>query len=621
MSRILTSLLLCAFLLCHIPVNAQSTSEKVEPPFWWVGMEADTLQLMIHGEDVGNAKWSVEGSGARLLTQHKATSEDYVFLDVDLRLAQSGVVRICPSDQSNVELQCVDYELKERDASRAGIKGFDQSDALYLITPDRFVNGDARNDESPELEDTLNRSEPYGRHGGDIAGIINSLDYISDMGFTAIWLNPILENAMPHASYHGYATTDYYNVDSRYGSNEEYRNLVDSASARGVKIIMDMIANHCGLHHWWMEDPPFDNWINHQSDTYQQTSHRKETLLDPYVSPQDRARMTDGWFVPDMPDLNQKNRFMATYLIQNSIWWIEYAGISGIRQDTYSYPDRDFMGRWTCAIQREYPDFRIVGEEWTTDPATVAFWLEGNDDASSRYGFTSCLSSQMDFPLCLSMHRALTQEESWATGLIEIYQSLAQDHHYPSAEDLVIFPDNHDMSRIFTTVNEDYSRYQMALTLTATLRGIPQIYYGTEILMSNPGTDSHGVIRSDFPGGWPGDEKDALSGKGLSVAEKQAQDWVKKLFSWRRGHSTIHHGKLMHYVPEDNVYVYFRYDDNHSIMVVINKNEKPFTLELDRFAERILKRATPRIITSSSSCTIDDDQLHMEGPGGYIIEY
>ncbi len=619
-SRALHILYICLLVTAMTDLAAQQQELIVEPPYWWVGMEMDTIQIMIHGPQVGQRSWSISSDKVDLLEQHKADSDNYVFLDVALVASAPGSFDICPT-ASDGQLDCISYELRARRAGAAEIQGFDQSDALYLITPDRFANGDPRNDEFADMADSLHRAEPYGRHGGDIAGITEHLDYIGEMGFTAIWLNPVLENDMPHASYHGYATTDYYRVDPRYGSNDEYRDMVSQARNMGIKVIMDQIANHCGSEHWWMRDPPFEDWLNHQTGPYQQTSHRKATLLDPYRSQIDRTTMTDGWFVPTMPDLNQRNPYMARYLIQNSIWWIEDSGISGIRQDTYSYPDRDFMGRWTCAIYKEYPGFTIVGEEWTDDPSTIAFWMRDNKIARDKFDFHSCLSHQMDFPVCMSMHAALTEDEGWNTGLIQIYETLAQDHLYPHPADLVIFPDNHDMTRIFTKVNEDYTSYQMALVLTATLRGVPQVYYGTEILMSHPGTESHGVIRSDFPGGWRGDSRDAFSGKGLSETESTAQEWVRQLFTWRKSHPTIHHGQLMHYVPKDGVYVYFRYDDDHTVMVVINKNEEPYSLDLNRFSERLASQGTPEIVIQSASCTVGADHMILDGPGAYILEY
>ncbi len=593
---VIYSLLLISVVACDGPKHLAEADpkliERVEPPNWWSGMQDQNLQLMLRGENLQQYRWSVKAVNAKLMSTHEADNPNYVFMDLDLQDEPAGEIQICyeaigPTSAKESNQMCIAYPIRERSASSAGRQGFDQTDVLYLITPDRFANGDPSNDELIGYPDTLNRNEDYGRHGGDIKGIIDRLDYIKDMGFTAVWLNPVLENNMPHASYHGYATTDYYKVDPRFGSNEEYRDLCHIADEKGIKIIMDMIANHCGSLHWWMDDLPFDDWLNYQGEEYQNTNHRKSTLLDPYVSALDRKEMVDGWFVPTMPDLNQRNPFMAKYLIQNSIWWIEYSGITGIRQDTYSYPDRNFMSDWTCAIQREYPNFSIVGEEWTDDPATVAYWQQ---DKVNGDGYSSCLKSQMDFPFCMKMHEALRNEEEWGKGLIELYTTLAQDFHYSHPEDLVIFPDNHDMSRIFTQVGEDYELFRMACVLSATMRGIPQFYYGTEILMANPGTESHGVIRSDFPGGWDADVEDAFDldadADVLSThaRSREAQAFLRELLHWRASRPVVHHGKLMHFVPKDGVYVYFRYDETDMVMVVLNKGEQQ-SLDLMRFSE------------------------------------
>ncbi|NNE26594.1 MAG: alpha-amylase, partial [Saprospiraceae bacterium] len=342
--------------------------------------------------------------------------------------------------------------------------------------------------------------------------------------------------------------------------------------------------NHCGHKHWWMDDLPFDDWINFQQEGYINTNHRKTTLVDPYVAESDRELLTNGWFVEQMPDLNQRNPYMATYLIQNSIWWIEYADLTGIRQDTYSYPFRKFMTDWTCAIKNEYPDFNIVGEEWVEEPAIIAYWQEGK---INHDGYVSCLPSLMDFPLCFTVHKALNEEEQWGKGLTRLYEILGMDFLYADPDNLVIFPDNHDMSRIFTQVNEDYDLFKIAIAYFLTTRGIPQIYYGTEILMANPGTDSHGVIRSDFPGGWSNDTINAFTQKGLAANQIEAQNWMKTILNWRKNASVIHDGKMMHYEPRDGVYVYFRYDASNTVMVVINKNDDVSSLDLERFDERL----------------------------------
>ncbi len=560
-----------------------SQLDRVEPPFWWRGMNNNFLQIMAYGENIAKTDISIDSDVVTLQAIHQMSNPNYVFIDV---VVADG------SDPSSFKIDFqgdnsiihYDYELRERKEGSANRRGFTNSDVMYLITPDRFANGDPNNDEVDGMIEGVNRAEDFGRHGGDIEGIRQHLDYIKDMGFTAVWLNPVLENNQEKYSYHGYSTTDYYKVDPRFGTNQEYAQMSAEADAMGIKMIMDIIVNHCGSAHWWMNDLPSIDWINGTGKPYVQTNHRKATLLDPYVAPADRRQMVEGWFVPTMPDLNQRNSFMSTYLIQNSIWWIEFAHLAGIRQDTYSYPFREFMTDWTCAIMDEYPNFNIVGEEWVEDPAMISYWQQGKHNED---GYSSCLPSLMDFPMTMALHRALTEEEGWSTGLRELYEVLAKDYLYADPSNLVIFPDNHDMSRIFTQMNEDFDLYKMALTYILTMRGIPQLYYGTEILMANPGSRRHGEIRSDFPGGWTGDLVDAFSNQGLTDQQNEARNFVKKLLLWRADSEVIHKGRLMHYSPANGVYVYFRMLEDDMAMIVLNKNTNPVQLDLDRFDANI----------------------------------
>ena len=449
--------------------------------------------------------------------------------------------------------------------------------------PDRFANGDPANDRIEGMKEGLNRNDNYGRHGGDIAGIANNLNYIKDMGFTAIWLNPVLENDMQRGSYHGYATTDFYKVDRRFGSNEDYREMSRQASDMGIKMIMDMIFNHCGSSHWWMEDPPFKDWINHYPD-FVPTSHRRTTNMDPYASKTDKKGMTDGWFVRTMPDLNQRNPYMAEYLIQNSIWWIEYLGLSGIRMDTYPYPDKEMMAEWNIRVLKEYPDFNIVGEEWSMNPAIVSYWQDGQ---TNRDGYDGKIPSMMDFPLQNAVSEALNDKEDFNSGLVKIYEMLANDMLYPDPANLVIFPDNHDMARFFMQLNMDVDLYKLGITFFLTTRGIPQIFYGSEILMTHTEGDDHGNIRKDFPGGWEGDQISGFTGTGLKEDEADMQNFFWRILNWRKDKEVIHSGKLMHYAPQNGVYVYFRYNESEKVMVIINKNTEKQKLRLDRFEEML----------------------------------
>ncbi|MCB0655182.1 MAG: glycoside hydrolase family 13 protein [Saprospiraceae bacterium] len=575
----------CAF-LAAISVAAQSRIERVEPPFWWAGMHNPDLQLLVYGKDLKGYQARLDYPGASIVGQHQAESPNYLFIDLHFAWnVLPGQFAIVLKQEGRPDLQ-VDYRLEGRTSGSAYREAFSPADAIYLITPDRFANGDPSNDQVDGMPDPYNRSDPFGRHGGDLQGIRDHLDYIRELGFTAIWLNPVLENNQPAQSYHGYATTDFYRVDPRFGTNSEYRKLCEESADKGVKVIMDMIANHCGHHHWWMQDLPFSDWINYQEHP-EITNHRRTVNQDPHAAPGDRERFASGWFVTQMPDLNQRNPFMANYIIQNSIWWVEYAHLSGIRQDTYSYPDKNFMADWTCRILNEYPNFNIVGEEWIGNPSIVSYWQRGKINMD---GYTSCLPSLMDFPVTMALHQALNEKEGFSTGWVRLYDVLANDFVYPDPGNLTIFPDNHDMSRILTQVGEDVAKDKLALAFILTTRGIPQIYYGTEVLMSNPGTDSHGVIRSDFPGGWSGDRINAFTGKGLSEAQRDMLHFLKTILQWRQHSNAVQRGQLMHFAPEQGIYVYFRYQENDQVMVILNKNEKPVQLDMDRFEERLQGR-------------------------------
>lgn len=567
------------FLLVAASIGLQAKSPKyeilhLEPPFWWAGMNNQNLQLLVYGVNIAELTPQLSYPGVKIKEIVKVENPNYLLVYLEIgRGAKPGKFLIDFHKNGKTQVS-YDFQLFGREPGSSQRQGFNSSDVMYLITPDRFVNGNTENDNISGMPDTLNRQNPGGRHGGDIQGVVNSLDYLKDMGFTAIWVNPVIENNMPEYSYHGYAATDFYKVDARFGTNEEYRKLSLEAKDKGIKMIMDMIFNHCGSEHWWMKDLPSTDWINFDGK-FVPTNHKRSLSQDIYGSNYDKKIFSDGWFVKAMPDLNQRNPLMADYLIQNSVWWIEYAALDGIRMDTYCYPDKDFMADWTCAVMNEYPNFNIVGEEWSENPAIVAFWQRGKVNSN---GYESCMPSVMDFPLQGALARGLTaQENMHSKGFIEIYQMLANDFQYADPNNLVTFPDNHDMSRFFTQVNEDFALYKMGIAFILTMRGIPQIYYGTEVLMANPGTDSHGIIRSDFPGGWKGDKTSAFNGTGLSAQQKEAKDFTKALLNFRKQSTVLHHGKLLHFAPEDGVYAYFRYDEKNVVMVVMNKNdvEKP----------------------------------------------
>ena len=558
--------------------------ERVEPPNWWVGMKTNDLQILVYGNSINDLIPKISNSNIELTSFNKVQNENYLFLNISIsENAKPDEVEI-DFYKNNVLVDRYIFSLLEREKNASNVEGFDSSDVMYLITPDRFANGDSKNDDIKSMYERPNREYNRGLHGGDIQGIINHLDYIEDLGFTTVWLNPVLENNMKKSSYHGYSTTDYYKVDPRFGTNELFRELSINAKEKGIKLVMDMIPNHCGSEHWFFKDPPMDNWFNNQSG-FKQTSHRRETVQDIYASEIDKREHADGWFVETMPDLNQKNQKMSKYLIQNTLWWIEYARLSGIRVDTYPYSDKDFMSDWTLAVMDEYPNFNIVGEEWSDNPIVISYWQK---DKINHDGYVSYLPTLMDFPLQISFTEALLDDFSWGNGFIKPYKTLASDFLYPNPNNLLIFPDNHDMTRFFTQVNNDIDLFKMGIVYYSTMRGIPQFYYGTEILMNsdeNPG--DHGLIRTEFPGGWPDHSKNAFTGDGLSYKERQTQLFFKEILNWRKDNKVIHNGKLIQFAPKGGIYSFFRILNNKMVWVIFNRNNSPETLETSRFDELI----------------------------------
>jgi glycosidase len=594
---LLTGLIL--FSACSEPsVSATNAGiERVEPPFWWQGFKETELQLLVHGETISELRPSVDYAGIEVTRVERGDSPNYLFVYLDIGpSASAGTFDILFTGEERT--LSYTYELLEKNPNADYTKAFSAADAIYLITPDRFANGDPDNDSVDGYDDALNRADDYGRHGGDIKGVLKHLDYIASMGFTQIWLNPILENAVSRASYHGYSTTNYYKVDPRFGSNEGYKDFVAAARQQGIGVIMDLIVNHAGSGHWWSGDLPTSDWYN-LPNSKTVTSHARTTNQDPYASTFDKAAHADGWFVPTMPDLNQKNPLLADYLVQNALWWIEYVGLSGIRQDTYPYPDKHFMSEWTRRILDEYPHFNIVGEEWSPSPAITAYWQRGKNNHD---GYESSLPSVMDFPLQIVMRQSLTDpEKPWGSVWTPVYEMLGHDFLYPDPFNLMIFPDNHDMSRIYTQLDEDYDLYRMAMVFYLTMRGIPQIFYGTEILMSHPGTESHGALRMDFPGGWANDKKNAFTGEGLSALQREAQAFVRKLLNWRKEKAVIHDSKLMQFTPIGNVFAYFRYDDDDTVMVVFNRGDDKAVIATDRFRERLAPDATAKDVITGDT--------------------
>ena len=623
---------------CINQENSKSVSEvsvsntylnKVEPTNWWVNMKNDELQLLIHHPNISEYTPEINYTGISIKKVTPSTnSKNYLFLDLKIDdTAKAGKFDITFTNENSEDLVHT-YELKERVKPAEDYKGFDSSDAIYLITPDRFTNADESNDKLPNLKDqSLDRTDGYKRHGGDLQGITNGVDYIADLGFTAVWPTPVLTNDMPQGSYHGYAITDYYQVDPRFGTLEDYKNLSKKLLEKDMKLIMDQVANHCGLEHWWMKDLPFEDWVNDQeyyetnkdnwnSSKVNRSNHRRTTNQDMYAALADRKGNNEGWFVAGMPDLNQRNPFMAAYIIQNSIWWIETLGLGGIRQDTYPYPDKEFMSNWAGAIMNEYPNFSIVGEEWSYNPLLVGYWQKG---AKNKDGYESNLKSSMDFPMQKAIIDGINEEESWGTGLVKIYEGLANDFHYPTPKDIMVFLDNHDEGRMFTALNEDVNKAKMAASYMLMLPRIPQIYYGTEILMDDTANHGdHGLIRTDFPGGWKNDKVNAFTGQGLTAQQKEMQSFITKLLNFRKNSKAIHEGKTIHFAPFMGTYFLFRSLEDETIVHIINKNDEPITIDLKRYTEVGLDGKKLKNIISGEEM-IWNDAIELKEKGSIIL--
>ena len=597
MMAILVSLVMC------VPVFAQEYQIKhLEPANWWVGMKYHRIELMVHGDNISATAPQIQYPGVNILSVTKTDNANYLFIALDISAeAKPGHFPIEFLLNGKIQSR-FQFLLLAREKNSAQRQGFSANDAIYLITPDRFANGNPGNDTMPGLSEQPKRDNKGGRHGGDIAGMMKHLDYIASMGFTQIWPNPLVENNQPEYSYHGYSATNLYLIDARHGTNNEFKQFVQTAQQKGMGVIQDVVLNHIGSQHWWMQDLPAKDWINfHQATEF--TNHRRTTIQDPYADPKDKALFVQGWFVPSMPDLNQRNPHLANYLIQNSLWWIEYAGLSGIREDTYGYADEQFLSRWAKAIMEEYPNFNIVGEEWSANPAIVAHWQRGKQNAS---GHVSYMPSVMDFPIHETLRHVIVEEEAWDKGFIRLYEMLANDFVYPDPFNLVVFAENHDSSRIFSVVDEDIDLFKTVMIYIATIRGIPQFYYGSEILLTSPKERDDGAVRADMPGGWQGDSKSAFTGKGLTTKEKDAQQFIKTLLNWRKHSAPIQRGKLRHYVPEQGVYAYVRYLDDRAVLVLLNKNTQDVRHSLQPYQEFLAGRKKARDVLANKNIALGD---------------
>jgi glycosidase len=606
-------LILLLFITLSTSVSAQI--DRMEPPFWYEEMNKTEVQVLFYGKNI--AQNSVAVSNNVVITNvTKTENPNYLFVTIDTKNVKAQELQFTFTNGKKSFKR--NFEIKKRKPNSALRKSFDASDVMYLLMPDRFANGNPNNDSSSELQEKANRSLPGGRHGGDIQGIINNLDYIKELGATAIWSTPMCEDNDKDYSYHTYGQSDVYRIDPRYGTNEEYKKLADEMHKRDMKLIKDYVTNHWGAEHWMFKDMPTYDWF-HQFPGYAQSNYRMTTQYDINGSKRDAKYCMDGWFVPSMPDLNQSNPLVLNYLIQNAIWWIEYADLDGFRVDTYSYNDKDGIAKWTKAITDEYPYFNIVGEVWMHDQAQISYWQKDSPIAKIQSYNSNC-PSVMDFTLHDVFGNVFYEDKAdWSNGMIKFYENLVNDFLYADPNNLLIFLENHDTGRFNHIYKNDFKKYQLGMTIMATMRGIPQLYYGSEIGMAGDKGKGDADIRQDFPGGWKGDTNNAFSASGRTAEQAKYFDFSKKVLNWRKNKAVIHTGKLTHYIPENNVYVYFRHNDKETVMVVINNAPDAQKLNLTRFQENIKSFISGSDILSGK--TIDlKNELSIEGKSAMILE-
>lgn len=587
---------------------------RVEPPFWWSGMQHSSVEIMFYGKNIAENDVAVS-NGIIIEKITKTENPNYLFVTIDTRNSKSQNLVFTFKTKNKSFTQ--NYSLKERMPDSRLRKSFDASDVMYLIMPDRFANGNPNNDSHSSVTEKHDRNLPGGRHGGDIEGIIQNLDYIKELGATAIWSTPLCEDNDKTYSYHTYGQSDVYRIDPRYGTNDDYARLSLEMKKRGLKLIKDYVTNHWGAEHWMFKDMPTYTWF-HQFPGYAQTNYRMTTQFDTNASKTDTQLCMDGWFVKSMPDLNQSNPLVNNYLIQNAIWWIEFADLDGFRVDTYSYCDKKGIAEWTKAITDEYPYFNIVGEVWMHDQAQMAYWQKDSKIAAIQ-SYNSHLPSVMDFTLHDALSAAFSETESaWDKGMIKIYENFTNDFLYPNIDNILVFAENHDTQRL-NQMYSDIRDYQLVMTLINTVRGIPQIYYGSEIGMKGDKNKGDADIRQDFPGGWKDDSNNAFTKNGRTEIQNQYFDFSKKLLNWRKNKSVVHYGKMTHYVPEQNVYVYFRYDDQESVMVLINNTKEKQIIDTNRFKENTQNYTSGKDVLSGKTYPLSEN-ITLEGKTALILE-
>lgn len=605
-------------MLLSLSSYAGMNVEKIDPPCWYAGMKNPELQLMVYGPGIGNARVTVDYPGVRVSSTVKLESENYLLIYLHLdKEVKPGTVNL--SFSLGKKRFVHPYEIKNRDRQPADRLGFDASDALYLLMPDRFANGKPENDQLAGMEEyKVDRSNPSARHGGDLEGIRQHLDYFSDLGVTALWFTPVLENNMKGGSYHGYATTDYYRVDPRFGTNEEYRQLIAEAHERGIKMVMDMIFNHCGVDHRWIKDMPSRDWFNNwdYENHFVQTSFKLTSHVDPYTSQYDFHQMNDGWFVPTMPDLNQKNPHVLRYLIQNSFWWIEYANIDGIRMDTYPYADYDAMSQWMAELNEEYPNYNTVGETWVTEPAYTAWWQKDSKLSAPK---NSHLKTVMDFSFYDKLTTAMTEQtETWFKGLDRVYNNFVYDFLYPNPASVLAFLENHDTDR-FLGEGQDFPKLRQAATLLLTTRRIPQLYYGTEVMMNGVKTVTDGHVRKDFPGGWAEDKESAFIPEGRTELQNECYNFFRTLLRWRKGNEVIAKGSMVQFMVQEGVYAYARQYEGKTVFVMLNGTDAPTTVSLKYYQEILQGRCEAKEILTGRTVILDKE-LQMQSRESLVLE-
>ena len=607
---------LCLYVSACLFATAQTTEVKTYPTHWWTGMKNPAVQVMVHGKNIGAASFSISYPGVIVKKVFKAENPNYVFIDLVVSaVARPGTVKIkmINKGQSNT----VNFELKARRPGRdiSFAQGVTSKDFMYLIMPDRFSNADETNDRVTGMRDqTLRRDTVFNRHGGDLKGVQSKLDYLQSLGVTALWLNPVLENDMPNRTEHGYAITNHYKVDPRLGGNKAYADLVNAAHQKGLKVIQDAVYNHVGLYHLTVEDQPMKDWL-HQWPEYTNTSFKDQVLFDPFSSKKDKSIMADGWFTKQMPDLNQNNPYVANFLIQHAIWCVEEFGIDGWRIDTYAYNDLPFMNRCNKALEEEYPKLSLFGEFWVHGVINQSYFVQNNYNIP----FKSNLQGATDFQTLWGITDAMTKDFGWNDGVNKLYTTLAQDFVYKDAMRNVIFLDNHDIARFYSVIGEDIEKYKSSLNWLLTCRGIPQFYYGGEIGMTGTTSPNDGYVRQDFMGGWPGDSSNKFTSNGRTAKENEIWNHISKLANYRKTSSAITTGKMMQFIPEDGLYVYFRYDAKQTVMVIMNTGKEKKTVSIKRLEERTKGFSSYKNIHTGEVKPLADFVVETKGSGVYEL--